>query len=162
MKNENIVFENRRQFSYKLQQLMVERSYTKARFCEEVGISRPTLDKLLSGNVTSLATFEKHVNKIADCLGINPRDMVREIRIESEAPNDRYLMHIVSEKYNDIEDFVNAAKNIDVINISSYNDGEKIYHVLWYWFYPEKEKISPFNAKKFTKNLKHEQINSGE
>ena len=58
------LFDKRSVVGAKLEDLLVERSFTKAAFCKECGISRPTLDKLLAGNITSMANFEKHMQKI--------------------------------------------------------------------------------------------------
>ena len=51
------LFDKRSVVGAKLEDLLVEQGFTKAGFCKECGISRPTLDKLLAGNITSKANF---------------------------------------------------------------------------------------------------------
>lgn len=66
------LFDKRSIFAAKLEQIMVEKAYTKSRLCKEAQISRPTLDKVLSSTITNEATFIKHAGKIMGCLKITP------------------------------------------------------------------------------------------
>lgn len=69
------LFDKRQVIGTKLEQLLLERSYTKTQFCKDSGISRPTLDKVLSGSITSQTNYEKHMIKILNCLSLTP-DMI--------------------------------------------------------------------------------------
>ena len=66
------LFDKRSIIGTKLEQLLEEKSYTKAKLCEEAGVSRPTLDKLLAGTLTSKTNYEKHISKVLNCLSITP------------------------------------------------------------------------------------------
>lgn len=66
------LFNQRSVFAAKLEQIMDAQSITKTKLCKEAGISRPTLDKLLSAEITNKVNFEKHTNKILNFLGITP------------------------------------------------------------------------------------------
>lgn len=70
------LFDSRVVIGCKLEQLIYSRSYTKKEVCEKVGISRPTLDKLLSGQVTNKTNFEKHMSKLLDFLSLSPSELV--------------------------------------------------------------------------------------
>ena len=54
------LFDKRYVIGTKLEQILEERSYTKAELCKRAGISRPTLDKMLAGTLTSKTNYEKH------------------------------------------------------------------------------------------------------
>lgn len=56
----------------KLLSIIQERDYTKTDLCKKVGVSRPTLDKLLAGTLTNKTNYEKHIEKILNYLEITP------------------------------------------------------------------------------------------
>ena len=60
----------------KLEQLINARDYTKSGVCAGAGISRPTLDKLLSGDVTNRTNFEKHISKLLAFLGLSTSELM--------------------------------------------------------------------------------------
>lgn len=60
----------------KLEKLLEERNMTKSGFCREVHISRPTLDKILGGDISSITNYEKHLTKILDYLQITPDELI--------------------------------------------------------------------------------------
>ena len=66
------LFDKRSVVGTRLEQILAEKSYTKAELCKKAGVSRPTLDKLLMGTLTSKTNYEKHISKILDCLGLTP------------------------------------------------------------------------------------------
>lgn len=66
------LFDKRSVVGTKLEQFLEERSLTKAKLCETAGISRPTLDKLLAGTLTSKTNFEKHLSKVLTGLSLSP------------------------------------------------------------------------------------------
>lgn len=54
------LFEQRSLVAMKLKDYIRDRGFTKVSFAKKADISRPTLDKLLNGNVESKSTFDKH------------------------------------------------------------------------------------------------------
>lgn len=58
------LFDKREIVGARLGILLKERNITKSKLCDAVGISRPTLNKLLSGLITNKATFANHMEKI--------------------------------------------------------------------------------------------------
>lgn len=73
------LFDKRELVGAKLEQILEEKSYTKIKFCKESGLSRPTLDKLLSGNLTSKTNYEKHISKALKCLSLTPDMLLSKI-----------------------------------------------------------------------------------
>ena len=55
------LFDVRSNVGIKLEALLAERNYTKAQLCKETGVSRPTIDKVLAGTITSKANFVRHI-----------------------------------------------------------------------------------------------------
>lgn len=66
------LFDKRFVVGSNLEQIMNGKEKTKASLCKEAGISRPTLDKLISGTITNKTNYEKHMGKILGCLSITP------------------------------------------------------------------------------------------
>ena len=50
--------------------------YTKSNVCTGAGISRPTLNKLLNGEVTNKTNFEKHISKLLAFLSLTPSELM--------------------------------------------------------------------------------------
>ena len=65
------LFDMRSAVGAKLESILLERGFTKAGFCKAAGISRPTLDKLLSAGITNETNYEKHITKVLDGLKIS-------------------------------------------------------------------------------------------
>lgn len=66
------LFEKRSIVGSRLEELLHKQGITKARFCADAGISRPTLDKLLTGNITNKVNFSNHMEKVFHCLSMTP------------------------------------------------------------------------------------------
>ncbi len=92
------LFDKRSVVGARLEEILSEQGYSKSKFCKMCGISRPTIDKLLSGNLTSKANFEKHVSKILNALSLTP-DMLlgRAINVYTKVREIRTILHIKEE-----------------------------------------------------------------
>ena len=66
----NDLFNSRDVVGCKLNQIIGSHKYTKSNVCTGAGISRPTLDKLLNGEVTNKTNFEKHISKLLAFLSL--------------------------------------------------------------------------------------------
>lgn len=71
MQNSNDLFDLRVAIGNKIKKQMEQQAISKAELCRETGMSRPTLDKMLSGSITNKTNYDKHILKIMDCLGIS-------------------------------------------------------------------------------------------
>jgi len=56
----------------KVEQIIEEKKCTKAELSNRTGISRPTINKLLAGTLTSKANYVKHIEKVLDFLNMTP------------------------------------------------------------------------------------------
>lgn len=93
------LFDKRSIVGSKLEQVFEQHGYTKAHICREAGISRPTLDKLLSGILTSKINYEKHIAKILEFLSITPDMLLGKIQNKYiQARTIRNAMHISAEE----------------------------------------------------------------
>lgn len=66
------LFEMRKLTGIKLKDYIRGNGFSKVSFCKKTEISRPTLDKILNGEIDSKSTFDKHLNKIFTSLSISP------------------------------------------------------------------------------------------
>ena len=57
------LFNLRSTFAIKLETYLEAKNITKVQLCKEVGISRPTLDKILSAEITNQTNFYKACDK---------------------------------------------------------------------------------------------------
>ena len=76
------LFEQRILVALKLKDYIREKGYTKVGFAKKIEISRPTLDKLLSGNIDNKSTFDKHMQKILAVFNMS----VNELMFYNAAP----------------------------------------------------------------------------
>lgn len=92
----------------KLEKFIAEKSYTKTKLCKDAGISRPTLDKLISGELDCKSNYEKHMSKVLQCLSVTP-DMLLSVIPEDKKRLEtiRKIMNISEE---DIENTVGISK----------------------------------------------------
>lgn len=60
----DILFEQRALVAEKLKASIRDMGYSKVSFAKKIDISRPTLDKLLSGTIDNKSTFDKHIQKV--------------------------------------------------------------------------------------------------
>lgn len=70
------LFEHRSVFADKLKICIREAGYTKVSFAKRADISRPTLDRILKGELDNKSTFDKHVQKIFGVLKVNLDDVM--------------------------------------------------------------------------------------
>lgn len=71
----DMLFEKRILLAEKLKNCIRDSGYTKVSFCKKTDISRPTLDRLLSGTVDNKSTFEKHLQKILTVLDMSEDEL---------------------------------------------------------------------------------------
>lgn len=72
----DVLFEQRALVSEKLKECIRDKGYTKVSFAKKTDISRPTLDKLLSGTIDNKSTFDKHLQKILLVLGMTSDELL--------------------------------------------------------------------------------------
>ncbi|MGN1404723.1 MAG: helix-turn-helix domain-containing protein [Erysipelotrichaceae bacterium] len=70
------LFEKRSFVGSQLKDYISDNGYTKFAFSNETGISRPTLDKLLNGDIDSKTSFDRHMHKILEVLNISVEELV--------------------------------------------------------------------------------------
>lgn len=70
------LFDNRSVFADKLKICIRDAGYTKVSFSKKAEISRPTLDRILNGELDNKSTFDKHVQKIFKVLKISLDDVM--------------------------------------------------------------------------------------
>lgn len=89
------LFDLRSNIGNKLELIMEDRKITKAQLCSEAGISRPTLDKMIGGEITNKTNYDKHLEKILKYLKLTPDELIGNIK-KNRVKNIREIlkMHI--------------------------------------------------------------------
>lgn len=99
MYNMKDLFDKRSVVGIKLEKIITERGITKGQISEQVGISRPTLNKLLDGTLTSKTNYEKHVSKVMKYLSVSADMLLGNIKNHHIRTREiRNLMKINSSK----------------------------------------------------------------
>ncbi|WP_288947498.1 helix-turn-helix transcriptional regulator [uncultured Megasphaera sp.] len=113
------LFDRRIVVGAKLERILDDRKCTKAELCRGAHVSRPTIDKLLAGTLTSKTNYEKHIEKILTYLKITP-DMIlgNIIYSRSRARKIRNLMNVTSEE-------LSHATGIPIERLKQIEAGEK-------------------------------------
>lgn len=70
------LFEHRSLVATKLKDCIRDKGYTKISFATKANISRPTLDKLLIGNIDNKSTFDRHMQKILKLLNLSVDELI--------------------------------------------------------------------------------------
>lgn len=83
------LFEMRKLTGIKLKDYISGNGFFKVSFCKKTEISRPTLDKILNGEIDSKSSFDKHLNKIFTSLGIGP-DTLMEFSTKTQSVDAMY------------------------------------------------------------------------
>lgn len=74
------LFDKRVAVGIQLEEMLLKQRTTKAKFCTAAGISRPTLNKLLSGDITNKVNFVHHMEKVLRCLSVTPDVLMGNIK----------------------------------------------------------------------------------
>lgn len=70
------LFEQRNLVATKLKACLRAQGYTKVSFAKKADISRPTLDRLLHGDIDNKCTFDKHLQKILSVLNLSAEGLL--------------------------------------------------------------------------------------
>lgn len=78
MQNSNlrVLFDARSTVAVRLGEVIKKGGYTKSGVCADTGISRPTLDKLLHGELAHQQNFEKHIEKLLNYFKMTPNELL--------------------------------------------------------------------------------------
>ena len=95
------LFEQRILVGSKLKECIRDLGYTKVSFASKADISRPTLDKLLNGEINNKSSFNRHLKKILKLLNMTVEDLM----LYSSALN-KIMSDTEKEQYNLLLDII--------------------------------------------------------
>jgi predicted XRE-type DNA-binding protein len=72
----DLLFERRKKVGENILNIIKDNGYTKSSFSRIVDLSRPTLDKLINGEIDNKATFTTHMQKIIENQKINETELL--------------------------------------------------------------------------------------
>ncbi len=96
------LFDRRSQVGTRLKECIQNKGYTKVSFAGEVGISRPTLDRLLSGEIDNKRSFDKHMAKILAVLHMTAEELLSDPALEGSGQSLEYTDKISEDLRNGI------------------------------------------------------------
>ena len=113
------LFEQRNIVAVKLKECLRDRGFTKVSFAKKTDISRPTLDKILSGNIDSKTTFDRHMQKIMKSLDMSIEDLMFY-----SSKKERHAMTVYSQNMPENHEMSEKAKKqydlmLDVVDLCS-------------------------------------------
>lgn len=109
------LFDNREIVASRIEKEIKEKGYTKSNLCKAAGISRPTLDKLLSCQVTNKSNFDKYIDKIFKVLDIDKSNLL----------HSRSAMRGVRNKFRMPMESLSELVDIDLNRIKAIEMGEE-------------------------------------
>ncbi len=109
------MFDHRVYLGEKLKDYLRNKGYTKSSFCKKSEISRPTLDRLLNGEVENKRSFDKHFRKILACLDTNIDTILKtdtdssdvEAVYSQNAPENYQMNETAAKEYDLLMDVLN-------------------------------------------------------
>ena len=116
-----LLFENRKLIGENILCIIKDNGYTKFSFSRLTNISRPTLDKLIKGEVDSLATFKTHIQKILDSQNMDEEQLLNYVpkykakkelvfALSDNAPENHALKPNAQEMFGILEDIVHMCE----------------------------------------------------
>jgi len=116
-----LLFENRKLIGENILNIIKDNGYTKSSFASITNISRPTLDKLIKGEVDSLATFKTHILKILETQGMDEEQLLNYVpkykakkeivfALSDNAPENHVLKPNAQEMFGILEDIVHICE----------------------------------------------------
>jgi transcriptional regulator with XRE-family HTH domain len=112
------LFDQRKLVAIKLKDYIREHGYTKISFANKANISRPTLDKLLNGDIENKSTFDKHLQKILATLNISTDELIYfetkpkaiDVIYSQNAPSDYQMNEKAKKQYELLMDIIDLCE----------------------------------------------------
>ena len=109
------LFEMRKLTGTKLKNYIRSNGFSKVSFCKKTEISRPTLDKILNGEIDNKSTFNKDLNKILTGLSMDldtlmessPRVQSVDAMCSQNAQTDYQMNDKTKMEYDLLQDILN-------------------------------------------------------
>lgn len=115
--NIEYLFEYRKIIGENILNIIKDNGYTKYSFSRLTNISRPTLDKLIKGEVDNLTTFKTHIEKILESQNMNEEQLMGyisksnmkkeyDLALSDNAPDNHSRNSKAQEMFDTLEDIV--------------------------------------------------------
>lgn len=79
---QNDYFDRQKIIGKKISSILAERNLTKTSICNETGISKPTFDKFLNGDLPNKVFYEKYVIRLMEVLNLSDADLFDNVKNE--------------------------------------------------------------------------------
>lgn len=119
--NMEMLFENRKLIGENILNIIRDNGYTKSSFSRLTNISRPTLNKLIKGEVDSFTTFKTHIKKILESQNISEEQLLNYVTkykekkelvfaLSDNAPENHVQKPSAQEMFDILEDIVHMCE----------------------------------------------------
>lgn len=93
------IYDNRYKIGNNLLQFIKDNGYTKSSFSKLTGLSRPTIDKLIKGEIDNNTNLKKHVDKIITTFNIKLEELIDYKYAESDNNREVVASNNAPEEY---------------------------------------------------------------
>lgn len=93
------IYDNRYKIGSNLLQFIKDNGYTKSSISKLAGISRPTTDKLIKGEIDNNTNLKKHVDKIITTFNIKLEELIEYRHLEPENSHKIVASNNAPEEY---------------------------------------------------------------
>ncbi|MDD5973668.1 MAG: helix-turn-helix transcriptional regulator [Spirochaetales bacterium] len=94
----NFLFEKRALVGKKINQFLQEKNITKSELCEKTTISRPTLNKIINGEISNKSTYNTHIEKILNYINITPIEILNDKALTISKNISNYINKVLTAK----------------------------------------------------------------
>ncbi|AYD40804.1 XRE family transcriptional regulator [Clostridium fermenticellae] len=110
------IYDNRYKIGANLLQFIRDNGYTKSSVSKLADISRPTIDKLIKGEIDNNTNLKKHVDKIIATFNIKLEELIdykraesdnnREVAVSNNAPEEYELSDKAKRMFGFLDDII--------------------------------------------------------
>lgn len=93
------IYDNRHKIGVNLLDFIKDNGYTKSSVSKLTGISRPTIDKLIKGEIDNNTTLKSHIDKIVMTFNINLEELTNYKHLELENSDRMVASNNAPEEY---------------------------------------------------------------
>ena len=88
----DLLFEKRTTVGENLLDIIRDTGYTKSSFAKAINITRPTLDRIIAGEIESLTKYRQYIEKIIEIQSMSEEQLLNYASNQSEK-NEPVLVH---------------------------------------------------------------------
>lgn len=113
----------------RVEEIITQKGLTKLQVCKEAGLSRPTLDKLIDGDIRNERNFYKHLSLLLRYFKMSSEQLLTKTKVSSNKSKEDYNLRIEGL----VENTGITEKRLDEINQGSPMTAEEMQELALYF-----------------------------